>query len=314
MNNRRLIYTAIAVIIVAVLTATAVLVYAFNAKLKPFAIGKNSNNQTEHGDSSPKDPIAGYDQIVNTSDKSPVTPSTQQTQNGKSLHIPILMYHHIGTAPATADATHRGLTVSPTEFEAQVKWLHDNGYESVTIDDLYQNIENEVYKWPKKPIIFTFDDGYTDVFENAVPILKKYGYIGTFAIITSNPGQTQGDNYYATWEQIQIAKNDGMEIICHTQNHFDGSSAKFTPEYIYENLSGCQSDLKNYLGEAPPFLVYPYGHFTPTYVSQALKAGFVMAFTVHEGTYVNTDDLMHIPRVRVNPNETMEKFIEKLSK
>lgn len=312
MNNRKLIYI-ISIIAVVLITITAFLAYLFNSKRIPFIKARSSNNQASHNNK-PKDPIAGYDQIVNTSDKSPVTPTSQDVQNGKSLHVPVLMYHHIGIAPATADATHKGLTVSPTEFETQVKWLKDNGYESVNLKGLHAQIKNEVVKWPKKPVVFTFDDGYTDVFENAVPILKKYGYTGTFAIITSNPGQTQGDNYYATWEQIKNAKNDGMEIICHTRNHFDGSSAKFTADYIYENLSGCQSDLNAHLGEAPPYLVYPYGHFTQTYVSQAIRAGFVMAFTVHQGSYINTDDLMRIPRVRVNPNETMEKFIENLSK
>lgn len=233
--------------------------------------------------------------------------------DGKALHVPILMYHHVGTAPETANATHKGLTVSPAEFESQVAWLKDNGYTSVSINQLHTHIVNTASTWPSKSVIFTFDDGYTDVFENAVPILKKYGFTGSFAIITSFPGQTQGDNYYATWDQITNAKNAGMEIICHTQNHFDGSSTKFSSEFIYQNLTGCQQDLKNHFGSASPYLVYPYGHFTPEYVSEAVKAGFVMSFTVQGGSYVNPDDLMHIPRVRVNPNESIERFVEKLS-
>lgn len=241
------------------------------------------------------------------------TESSNAINHGNALHVPILMYHHIGFAPATADATHKGLTISPTEFETQVKWLKDHGYESVSVDALYGRIKNASTSWPSKPVIFTFDDGYTDVFENAVPILKKYGYTGTFAVITSFPGQTQGDNFYATWEQIVGAKHAGMEIICHTQNHFDGSSSKFNEDYIYQNLAGCQNDLKRHLGSTLPYLVYPYGHFTPTYITQAEKAGFVMGLTVTGGSYINPNDLMHTNRVRINPNQSLEKFAEKLN-
>lgn len=239
--------------------------------------------------------------------------NSEAVKNGTALHIPILMYHHIGTAPATADATHRGLTISPAEFETQVKWLKDNGYESITLDYMYGQIKNNTDAWPAKPVIFTFDDGYTDVFENAIPILQKYNFVGSFAIITSFPGQTQGDNFYATWTQIAAAKHSGMEIVCHTQNHFDGSSPKFTDDFIYSNLSGCQDDLQLNVGSRLPYLVYPYGHYTPSYVTQAQKAGFVLGLTVQGGSYVNKNDLMHIPRVRVNPNESMEKFAEKLN-
>jgi peptidoglycan/xylan/chitin deacetylase (PgdA/CDA1 family) len=141
----------------------------------------------------------------------------------------------------------------------------------------------------------------------------KYRYTGSFAIITGFVGQTQGDNFYANWGDILGAKRNGMEIVCHTQNHFDGSSPKFDDKYIFDNLTGCQNDLQTHTGSPLPYLIYPYGHFTPSYVDQALKAGFSMALTVREGSYINTEDLMHVPRVRVNPNESMEKFAEKLN-
>lgn len=306
-NSRKYIYIGI-ILVVAVITVTTTLVLAFSKSGNPFTRTKTDSTKMK-----PVDPTESYNQIVKPEDKSPISVSQENIKNGKAIHVPVLMYHHIGTAPATADATHKGLTVSSEEFEKQIKYLKDNGYESVSMNGLYNKIKNEVYKWPKKPVIITFDDGYTDVFENAIPILNKYGYTGTFGIITEFPGQTQGDNFYASWDQIQSAQKEGMEIVCHSQNHFDGSNPKFTSDYIYQNLSGCQKDLIAHLGEAEPYLIYPYGHFTPAYVSQALKSGFVMAFTVHEGSYINTEDLMHIPRVRVNPNQTMEKFIEKLN-
>ncbi len=228
-------------------------------------------------------------------------------------NIPILMYHHIGYVPtSTADSIRIGLTVSPLEFSQQVAWLKKEGYNSISLNDLYLYSQKR-FTLPKKPVIFTFDDGYSDAFSNAVPILKAAGYSGTFGIITNFPGTVSGSNTYATWEAIAAAKQAGMEIVCHTQNHFDGSNPTFTADYIYQNFSGCQQALQSHLGAAEPYLIYPYGHFTAVYLQQMRKVGFVMGLTVHEGAWLNLKSLTDLPRVRVNPNEPLSKFIEKLT-
>ena len=255
-----------------------------------------------------------YPEIAKSEDQAPLPIPPSAAQKGRVMHIPILMYHHVGDVPAHADAVRRGLTVSAANFEQQVKWLKDQGYQSVYLNDLKNFAKTGKPAPPAKPLIFTFDDGYDDVFVNAIPILKKYGYTGAFGIITNFPGTISGTNTYATWEEIAQAKTDGFEIVCHTQNHFDGSNKKFTSDYIFQNLSGCQQDIKSHLGDAEPILIYPYGHYTAVYIQQAQKVGFTMALTVHAGAFINMDDLMELPRVRVNPNEPMDKFIEKLSR
>src|SRR5579864_2042437 len=96
-----------------------------------------------------------------------------------SLKLPILMYHHVGSLPQNADATTKDLTVPAQNFLQQVKWLSDNGYHSVSLEDIYLYTHGQ-FQMPSKPVIFSFDDGYTDVFQNAVPVLKQYGYSGSF--------------------------------------------------------------------------------------------------------------------------------------
>lgn len=254
----------------------------------------------------------GYEKSVKPEDHAPIIIPNNVINKGSTLKVPILMYHHVGDLPEHADSIRKGLTVSTNEFENEMQWLHAHGYSSVSLDDLYLHINKTTSEWPKKPIIITFDDGYDDVFQNAVPILLKNGLQGSFAIITSFPGQTQGDNIYASWQEIIQAKSNGMEIICHTQNHFDGSNPKYTDDYIFKNLSGCQDSLKKYLGNTEHYLIYPFGHSTENYITQAKKVGFVLGLTVHEGTLINTEDLMHIPRVRVHPGETLMQFQKSL--
>lgn len=226
----------------------------------------------------------------------------------ESLRVPILMYHHIGTPPPKASAVRKGLTLSPELFEQEVQWLHEQGFVSVSLEQVYLASQGK-FVLPKKPVVFTFDDGYDDVFTLALPVLEKFGYKGSFAIITQYPqNQKQGDNFYASWEEIKKASENGHEIVSHTQNHFLGKDKKYTADYIYANLSGSRKDIEDHLGKTTRILIYPYGSYTPEYIEQAKKAGFVMGLTVHFGDTIDTKNLMQVPRLRVNGGEDFAKF------
>lgn len=228
-------------------------------------------------------------------------------RTGRILTVPIFMYHHVGLLPAKAGAARQDLTVSTADFEQEVKFLSEQGYSTVTLRDIYlYGLGQKVL--PTKPVVFTFDDGYADVFENAVPILQQYGFVGTFAIITQYPGAKHVTNLYASWQQIAQALAQGMEIVSHTQNHFDGTNKKFDYQYILTNLRNSMADLQTHLGSATNILVYPYGHYNQQYLEAAHTAGFVMGITTHEGATVYLDHLMEIPRLRVHGHENLALF------
>ncbi len=235
-------------------------------------------------------------------------PTPLAHQKLKSLELPILMYHHVGDVPKGADAMRASLTIPTSEFEIQVAWLKGQGYETITLNDFLRYTKNQKLL-PEKPVIFTFDDGYLDVFENAVPILQKYGFVGSFAIITQFTGRSYGTNSYAPWQKIKEAQKLGMEIVSHTQDHFDGTSEKYDATFILRNLKDSQTDLATNLGiKPPPILIYPYGHYDGEYLKLAGEAGFEMALTVEPGKTIHLDRLMEIPRIRVSRNENIEIF------
>jgi len=248
-----------------------------------------------------------FESLVTPKDREPLPIPPEAIKKGRALKLPILMYHHIGDAPAKASRMRSDLTVSTAEFEEQAKWLRDQGYASVKLNDIHLYSLGK-FTMPKKPVIFTFDDGYDDVFINAIPILKKYGFTGSFGIITQYPHLQMGDNFYASWQEIASAFDAGNEIVCHTQNHFDGTNKKYSADYIFQNLSGCQNDIQTHLASVEPIMIYPYGHYNQAYLEQAKKAGFVMGITVHEGNLVNLDNLMEVPRARIHGKEDFERF------
>lgn len=239
----------------------------------------------------------------------------ESAQGGKEklplyITVPILMYHHVGALPEHPDAIRKDLTVSAENFEKQAAWLEQAGYHSITFADILLYTQGK-YKLPEKPVIFTFDDGYQDVFDNAVPTLKKHGFAGTFGIITQFPGINTGDNSYASWDTIKAAQKQGMEIVSHTQDHFDGTNPGYSDQFILDNLSNAQKDIQQHLGTKPlPVLIYPYGHYSQRYIAIAEKAGISMGLTEHSGKHVYFDDLMQTPRIRVHGSETMDQFEE----
>ena len=82
------------------------------------------------------------------------------------MKIPILMYHSISDG-------NNPLSVPIKNFEKQMKFMSHNDYKTINLKDL-----SNLNKYGKFFII-TFDDGYEDVFVNALPILNKYDFTAT---------------------------------------------------------------------------------------------------------------------------------------
>ena len=61
---------------------------------------------------------------------------------------------------------------------------------------------------PSKPVVLTFDDGYSDAFTDAFPLLRKYSFGGSFAIVTGFVGQPG----YVNWDQVKQMAGSQMEI------------------------------------------------------------------------------------------------------
>lgn len=218
----------------------------------------------------------------------------------KSVNVPIMMYHHVSDTWNVADRYSYGLTVKPAQFEAQVKYLTENGYNLITLSDLYRSLYFGT-TLPPKPIILTFDDGYVDNYQYAFPILKKYRGRGTFFIITS-----LSNGGYMTGDQIKEMSEAGMEIGSHTKNHIDlntGDIAKLTVE-----LGTSKKELEKITGKPIQFLCYPYGSYSKSTMIVAKSQGYVMALTTKYGRVHSNGSPFELTRVRVLPTTDISEF------
>ena len=124
-------------------------------------------------------------------------------------NIPVLMYHSISTVSGNS------LCVPEDQFREEMKWLSENHFHSISLNEFYQALTNGA-ALPENPILLTFDDGYSDAYTAAWPIMKTYRFTGTFFIITADIG-----NGYMTWDQIKELSKSGNCIASHTVHHLD---------------------------------------------------------------------------------------------
>lgn len=102
----------------------------------------------------------------------------------ESIELPILMYHHIDQVGDDV------VTISHELFVEHLEYLAENGYETVSFDELIAYVSGETVELPEKPVAIVFDDGYQSNYELAYPELKKYDAKATICVIGAFVGRS----------------------------------------------------------------------------------------------------------------------------
>jgi peptidoglycan/xylan/chitin deacetylase (PgdA/CDA1 family) len=165
----------------------------------------------------------------------------------KTFEIPILIYHHVipgGGSPV--------LHVSPGGFEQQLQYLQSNGYQSVSSADLANCLEYGA-PLPERPVILSFDDGWENQYQYAFPLLQKYGFTGTFYVVS---GYLDHQNFMTT-AQLKTMMAAGMVIGGHSRTH--PTLAGLGSTRLHDEVAGSKAWLEDRLGVAIDSFAYPYG-------------------------------------------------------
>ncbi|MCP4427760.1 MAG: polysaccharide deacetylase family protein [Chloroflexi bacterium] len=200
-----------------------------------------------------------------------ITPEAVVSEDGETTVIPILLYHHVG-APTGNDGDYLSITIDA--FRAHIEFLARNGYQTLNLDDLTLVLARQ-QEAPPKPVILTFDDGYRDQYENAVPILQEYGLTATF-FITTELIESELDDYM-TWEMIKSLVDAGMRV--ESQSSSDVPLAGLSRDAIMTEVRGAQATLAAQIGETPRYLAYPFGAYDETVVDALTTLGIAGALT-----------------------------------
>ena len=203
--------------------------------------------------------------------------------------VPGLNYHQIN------DHDENALTIHTDQFEAETKYLADNGYHTITPAELIAAWD-EGTELPEKPVIITFDDGYVDNYRNAYPILQKYGLKGTIFIVSDYIGTYPN---YLTWAMAEEMQSSGLiDIESHTLSHAQLDQLN-SQEELDHQLRDSKQAIDWHLKKDVRFIAYPCGAFNDAIEGSTLSAGYKGAFTVHYGLAEPHENRLQLDRVPI---------------
>ena len=235
------------------------------------------------------------------------------------------MYHHV--------SPHKGdmVTVTPDIFEAQMRFLADAGYKTLSADEVLDYILG-TSAINEKAVAITFDDGYLDNYIYAFPVFKKYNIKATiFAVITwveaaSNvvrsqesgvrnekiiiPSHLDSKNLIASgqahkvimnWDMVKEIQESGLiDFYSHTMTH--RKCAELSDAELMRELQDSRRIIEQRLNKPSPYLCWPKGSYNSGAIEAAKRAGYKALFTTGKGIVKKDSDAFSIKRIVVKDN------------
>lgn len=246
------------------------------------------------------------------------------------IFLPVIMYHSIVDDSSKINQ----YTVTPEIIENDMKYLKNQGFETVLTEELVQYIENDV-PLPEKPVMITLDDGFYNNFCYLVPLLEKYdmkavvSVVGEFVDSASQHDAHVPEYSYLTWDDIsEMSQHSCIEIGNHTYSMHStdlrkGSSklSYETPEQyseiFFQDINKLQNLLETNSGVIPVSFAYPFGYISRESIPILKKSGIKATFTCYEKpNYIvkDSDCLFGINRYNRSGNISTEEFMNKALK
>jgi peptidoglycan/xylan/chitin deacetylase (PgdA/CDA1 family) len=241
----------------------------------------------------------------------------QNTYDGGSDRIPVLMYHRVGTA---INDWERKYCVSPELFSEHMHNLAHHGLHPCSIDEFVAWLSGKT-PLAEKSFLITFDDGFYGVYEHAMPVLAELEWPATVFLVSSLIGKTDiwcqrenpSNKVYPLLgrEHIFEMRKHGFSFHSHSRSHAD---LTMTPDHtLRQELFGAKCELEDLLGSNVPYLAYPYGHYDERVLAITREAGYQAAFSVQPGFNRPGLDPYRIRRLDVFGTDTSAQLLRKVS-
>ncbi|MET7679995.1 polysaccharide deacetylase family protein [Streptomyces sp. NPDC005423] len=227
------------------------------------------------------------------------TPTTGRRVTPRPGPVPwVAMYHSVGDC---SDDPYR-ITVTPDRLERQLHWLRGRGLRGVSVVEL---LAARARGEGRDLVGLTFDDGYTDFVDNAVPLLRRWGCGATLFVL---PGRLGGENAWdplgprkplLTADGIRQAAEAGVEIGSHGLTHVDLTRADDTA--LRAEVTESRALLAELTGTRIEGFCYPYGTLDQRAVDAVREAGYTYACAIDPGPLNGPHAL---PRIHIGQNDT----------
>ena len=254
-------------------------------------------------------------------------------------HFLILNYHDI---TVDAKSSPNSMDVSIEHFKDHLKWLQKNNYKIISVQNVFDAAAGQS-KLPDKSVLLTFDDGYQSFYNQVFPLLKKYHYPATIALVGTwmdgNITPTEPGKPLLSWEQIREIKQSGLvEIASHTYDLHKGlignpqgntQAAAVTriydePMMVYETNEDYVNRIRiallksaefifQHAGVRPRVLIWPYGEYNQQSIQASREAGMPMTMGLKDG-FNTLADINALKRLILVDNPDVKQFTEIVTK
>ncbi|HEX4837091.1 MAG TPA: polysaccharide deacetylase family protein [Solirubrobacteraceae bacterium] len=220
--------------------------------------------------------------------------STMRTPSGArgGEPVPILMYHVINPPPPGAKFP--GLYVPAEEFAAQMRTLAQAGFRAVTMDEMLANWTHGTPLPAGKPVVVSFDNGYQSQLTQALPVLRRLGWVGVENIQLTGLPPSQGGLSQA---QVSELVANGWELDTQGISHAD--LITLGPAALRYQVAVARAEVQRRYHVPANWFCYPSGHYSAAVIAEVKAAGYVGSTTVIPGWATPGEDLYRLPRLRV---------------
>ena len=249
-------------------------------------------------------------------------PLSRILKRSHSLSIPILMYHSISGDKENNVHPYYRVNTSPQVFEQHMKYLYENNYRIINLEDIL-GLFNTATARPSEHLgnyaVITFDDGFSDFYTHAWPLLQKYGFTATVFLATGFM-ETIGEKFkgkeFMKWAEAKELAKQGITFGSHTVTHPQLHTLD-KKQIIYE-IKYSKKEIEDKLGIPVNTFSYPYKfheedkEFTKFLHEILHKNRYESGVSTRIGTTSARDYPYFMKRLPVNSSDDNKLFQAKL--
>ncbi len=208
--------------------------------------------------------------------------------------LAILTYHSIDDSGSV-------VSIAPKTFAEQMRVLAEAGFRGISLNEA-MNYREAQGRWPEKSAVLTFDDGFANFYETAMPEITRHNFSATVFVISGHvegrndwdaPPPGLGLQQMLNWRQVRELSEQGIEIGGHTRTHPD--LRRLSEKEIEEEIAGGCAEISERTGRAVENFAYPYGYLNRQ--AEAVVQRTVRSACTTELRRTNDEPLHLLPRV-----------------
>lgn len=194
------------------------------------------------------------------------------------------------------------MSVSPKDFEKQLRWLEDHGYTTIALDSFVAIMRGQA-PGPAKPVVITFDDNNATQYTVAFPMLQKHKQIAVFYLVTNRLDNKD----FIIRKQVKEMAAAGMDIQSHTVTHATLTALAFAK--LDRELTESKRILEELTGRPIRHIAYPSTAYNKTVRERAAKAGYATGTIMDPRRATAKDDLLKLPRIMMTDGTNLAKVL-----